>query len=63
MEIKGIIGDGNGFISYPKIFKYLGSFISYDLSNEYDINVRIKKANQSMCALQFVWEVDEVYSR
>ena len=60
VETKDIIVDGNGFTSFTKFFKYLGSFISYDLSDEYDNKVRMKKANQRMSALKNIWEEDEV---
>ena len=60
LKTKDIIVDGNGFISFTKFFKYLGSFISYDLSGEYDDKVRMKKTNQRMSALKNIWEEDEV---
>ena len=60
VETKDIIVHGNGFTSFTKFFKYLGSFISYDLSDEYDNKVRMKKANQRMSALKNIWEEDEV---
>ena len=53
-ETKDMIVDGNDFISFTNFFKYVGSFISYDLSDEYDIKVRSKKANQSMGVLIFL---------
>ena len=49
-----MIVDGNDFTSFTNFFKYVGSFISYDLSDEYDIKVRSKKANQSMGVLIFL---------
>ena len=42
----------DGFITYTMHFKYLGSFISYNLLDDFDINTRIDKANQSMGALK-----------
>lgn len=39
-DTENIIVDKNGFISFTKYFKYFGSFILYDLSDEYDINER-----------------------
>ncbi|EJK60033.1 hypothetical protein THAOC_19683 [Thalassiosira oceanica] len=33
-------------------FKYLGSFISYNLRDDFDIDLRIKKAGQAMGALK-----------
>ena len=42
------------FISFTTYFKYLGSFISFILNNDYDVNERTKKANRSMGALTFL---------
>ena len=41
-------------------FLYLGSWISYDLNDEYDIKARIKKANKTMGALKCFWNTPEV---
>ena len=46
-----VIGDF-GFISFTKIFTYLGSIVSYDLDDYADITSRIKKASQPMGALK-----------
>ena len=45
----------DGFISFTKHFKYLGTFVSYSLRDDYDVDNRIKKANQSMGALKRFW--------
>ena len=37
--------DENRFISFTLNFRYLGSWISYDLNDIYDIDSRIKKTN------------------
>ena len=52
-ETKTFIISGNWYISFTLIFKYLGSWISYDLDDTYDINSRIKRENQAMSALNF----------
>ena len=52
-ETEDIILDKDGFITFTKYFKYLGSFISFILNDDYDITERIKKANQRMRALNF----------
>ena len=52
-ETEDIILDKDGFIIFTKYFKYLGSFISFILNDDYDIAERIKKANQRMGALNF----------
>ena len=39
LKTKDIIVEKNGFIFLSKFFKYLGFFISYDLSDECDINL------------------------
>jgi len=45
----------DGFVSFTKHFKYLGSYISYNLRDNYDLETRIATANQSMGALRNVW--------
>ena len=48
--------DQNGsFIDFTAHFKYLGSFISFDLTDDMDIKNRITKANQAMGALRHFW--------
>lgn len=42
------------------VFKYLGSLLSYDLDDTYDISARIKKTNQAMGALRFFWISENV---
>ena len=46
-----MIGDF-GFTSFTKTFKYLDSIVYYDLDDYADITSRIKKASQTMGALQ-----------
>ena len=43
----------------------MGSYISFDLDDIYDINLRIKKANQIMGALKFFWssENDDIHAK
>ena len=53
VENDNIIVQSVNFISFTKVFKYLGSWIEYNLCDEYDILQRIKKGNQSMGALNF----------
>ena len=59
-ETKNFVICKNSFISFTKYFKYLGSYISFDLDDIYDINSRIKKANQIMGALKFFWSSEKV---
>ena len=42
------------YISFTKDFKYLESWISYDLHDNFDINSRFKKTNQAMRTLKFL---------
>ncbi len=37
-------------------FKYLGSYVSFTLCNDYDIDKRIAAASQSMGALKTMWD-------
>ena len=48
IETDDIIVDKDGFITFTKYFKYLGSFISFILNDDYDIDGGVKKAYQSM---------------
>lgn len=60
VETDNIIVQSVNFISFTKVFKYLGSWIEYNLCDEYDILQRIKKANQAMGTLNFFWNTDLV---
>ena len=44
-----------GFVTFCKHFKYLGSHVSYNLRDDYDIETRIAAANSSMGALKNFW--------
>ena len=52
--------EDHGFISFTNLFKYLGSWISFDLSNEFDIEERIKNANKAMGAIRLYWKSQKV---
>ena len=58
-ETQQLIFEDLSFISFTQSFHYLGSWISYDLTNSYDILFRIKD-NQAMVALNFFWQAKEV---
>ena len=45
----------DGHVTFTKHFKYLGSHISYNLRDNYDIELRLTTASQSMGALNNVW--------
>ncbi|EJK66850.1 hypothetical protein THAOC_12184 [Thalassiosira oceanica] len=42
----------DGFVTFTMHFKYLGSFISYNIREDFDIDLCIKKAGQAMGALK-----------
>ncbi|KAL7552852.1 hypothetical protein ACHAWF_016100 [Thalassiosira exigua] len=44
-----------GRVTFTKHFKYLGSYVSYNLRDDYDIETRLAKASQSMGALSSFW--------
>ena len=46
----------DGYLEFTKHFPYLGSFISYNLKDNFDISKRILKAFQNMGMLKNVWE-------
>jgi hypothetical protein len=45
----------DGFVSFCRHFKYLGSFISFSLCNDYDIEKHVTAATQSMGAPKNIW--------
>jgi len=49
------VGDDR-IVTFTKHFKFLKSFISYSLRNDYDIYHRLAKASASMGALQPYWD-------
>ena len=46
----------DGFVSFTKHFKYLGSYISYNLRDDFDVESRISSASASMGALKNFWD-------
>ena len=42
-------------ITFTRYFKYLGSYISYSLKDDYDIENRISQASAAMGALNNFW--------
>ena len=45
----------DGFVSFTRTFRYLGSLITYNLRDDEDIKARIAAANASMGALKEIW--------
>ena len=45
----------DGFVSFTRTFRYLGSLISYTLRDDNDITSRLAAANASMGKLKEVW--------
>ena len=45
----------DGFIDFVKHFKYLGSYLSFDLTDDYDIDKQIAAANKSTGSLKHFW--------
>ena len=48
----------DGFVDFTKHFKYLGSFISYHMRDDYDIEKRIAAGSKAMGALSGFWNND-----
>ncbi len=46
----------DGFVDFVKHFKYLGSFISFNLTDNFDIYHQISTANKAMGALKHLWD-------
>jgi hypothetical protein len=49
------IKTADGYVSFSRKFKYLGSQISYNLCNNNNINAQLAAASQNMGALKEVW--------
>ncbi len=49
------IAVGDGYVDFTKHFKYLGSYISFDLTDDYNIDKRIAAANKSMGSQKHFW--------
>ena len=50
----------DGFVTFFRKFKYLGSWISFSLRDDHDVAKRIASANASMGAMSNIWEDDHV---
>ena len=44
------------FVSFTRKFKYLGSYTSYNLREDFYVKSRLASASQSMGALKNVWD-------
>ena len=51
---------GDGYVEFTKHFMYLGSYVSYNLKDDYDISQRITKAFQNMGAMKNIWDDQHV---
>ena len=58
-ETEKVSLDENRCISFIPGFRYLGSWISYDLNDIFDIDSRIKKVNQVMglCSSRHTYQI------
>ena len=54
------ISVADGFVTFCPHFKYLGSWISFSLRDEFDVAKRIAAANTSMGAMKKFWDDDHV---
>ena len=50
------IAVADGHVTFTRHFKYLGSYVSYNLRDDFDVEARITAASQSMGALKKVWD-------
>ncbi len=46
----------DGYVTFCRHFKYLRSFISFGLCDDYDIKKQVTAATQSMGALKNIWD-------
>ena len=59
-ENTGNIAVGDGFVSFTKNFKYLGSLITSELNDAVDVEARIAQANKAMGALREYFKCKQV---
>ena len=52
-----------GFVTFANHFKYLGSYISYSLQDDYNTNARLLAGNASMVSLEKIWTDASVDNR
>ncbi len=46
----------DGYVTFTRSFRYLGSMISYNLRDDEDITIQVAAATASMGALKEVWQ-------
>ena len=51
-DTSDLVLDCGGTVSFTKSFLYLGSLLHYDLSDDHDVDTRIKKASKAFGALR-----------
>ena len=54
-ETKPILIGESSMITFTRNFKYIESYISYSLKDDYNIDHRISQASAAMGALNIVW--------
>ena len=59
-ETNNIIVGSDKYVLFSKVFKYLGSWVTYEWNDNHDTSQRIKKTNQAMDALIYFWKADSV---
>ena len=50
------LSDGTSYVDFTAHFKYLGTYISFDLTEDFDINNRITKASREMGRLRHFFQ-------
>ena len=55
----------DGYVTFTRLFRYLGSMISFNLRDNEDITARVAAATASMGALKEVWRNQhlDIYSK
>jgi hypothetical protein len=56
LEETALIPVSDGQVTFCRHFKYLGSYVSFCLCDNYDIDKRIAAASQAMGALKTMWD-------
>ena len=59
-ETKPIFISHTELFTFTKVFKYLGSWLHFNLRDDFDVEARIKAASKGMGALRKFWKIPEV---
>jgi hypothetical protein len=59
-ETKDVAMNNGTFVTFTDLFKYLGTHLHFTLTDDYDIEIRMNKANQAFGAMRKFFEREEI---